>query len=333
MNEAEVEYAAAAVSVVDLEPLVERFMIFAGDPVGLQRVISLGLATLTCVALADKGFAAYSHSTPWSKSTDMQAPSSVLYVAETDGIFVTNSTGSATKRDGLGWIVKLTTSGVIANPRWAVGLHGPKSLASTPGRLWVLTVGAVVAFDLRSGALIETLEIPAAKELSAIAAADDDTLYVADAVGQSIYRFRPVKASKVPKWHKAERFIKSTALGSPRGLVVRGAELIVAGGSVGTVGGKLVALHLRSKKITEVPGTPIGNLHGVVVAIDDGLYVADERAGRLYRISKVGKQDIVKSDLQSPTGIGIIAQARLLLIPEMSIDRVSAIDLSSAYMK
>src|SRR5512146_3108429 len=141
----------------------------------LARFLCCGLVLAACKP-TDKGPPASQDSAtpappPAPTATRVSAvpgfssPESVLHDSAQDVYFVSNINGSATAKDGNGFISRVTPEGAVVNLRFIEGgkngvvLNAPKGMALAGDTLWVADIDAVRAFDARTGAPLDSVSL------------------------------------------------------------------------------------------------------------------------------------------------------------------------------
>lgn len=259
----------------------------------------------------------------WSyeKKDGIQNPESVYFDTGTDTFYVANIAGDGTKKDGVGWISKISRDGKNLQARWAEGLNAPKGMRAAKGILWVSDIDELIAIDLKTAKIKARHEAKGAKFLNDVAIADDGAVYVSDTLNDRIYRLRG---------EKMEIFMAGPELEAPNGLLLEGDILHVVGWGQGIkpdwsvkTPGKLYSIALKSKKISPVTEA-LGNLDGLERARDGGFLVSDWMAGKVLHISAGGKSKLVLQDAQGTADLGFDAKKGTLVVPGMQESRVRA---------
>ncbi|MCK9911953.1 hypothetical protein MXD81_22550, partial [Microbacteriaceae bacterium K1510] len=84
---------------------------------------------------------------------------------------------------------------------------------------------------------------------------------------------------------------------------------------------------IADKKVAKLgDGTPVGNLDGLEPDGDDFL-VSDWVAGKVFRIARSGKADVLLSLTQGTADIGYVPAEKLLIVPLMASDKLVAYKL------
>ena len=256
----------------------------------MRHLCVAALLTLTVSASADdekKADAPWP--VVWSVTEGLQAPESAFYDAESGHLFLSQiGDGGGAKKDGDGWISKLTLDGKVVEDKWATGLNAPKGLRSHDGLLWVSDIARVVGFRIADGKQIIDVPIPDAKFLNDLATGPDGSVYVSDMVASRIYRFTD---------SKLDVFAEGEEIEHPNGLLVDGDQLVVGGWGTGfdpsnfttKTLGRLLKIDLKTGERTAVTAEPTGHLDGIEADGRGGYIVTDWVHGKVFRITKKGK--------------------------------------------
>jgi sugar lactone lactonase YvrE len=130
-------------------------------------------------------------------------------------------------------------------------------------------------------------------------------------------------------------FAEGNEIEHPNGLLVHDGKLIVAGWGLEVQDdfttkkpGKLVALDLVEIEQEDITESPFGNLDGVEFDGDDGYYVSDWISGKVYHVHGGGHVHEILSLPPGAADIAFLADKKLLIVPEMNENKVTAFDLS-----
>jgi sugar lactone lactonase YvrE len=248
-------------------------------------------------------------------------PESVIYDASSDVLFVSNVNGSSVEKDGNGYISKILTDGTVIRKQWVVGLNAPKGLTIYEGTLYVADIDTLVAIDIASGTISNTYQVDDAKFLNDVAADKDGKIFVTDMV---LNRIHCLCDGQFNIW------LESPELENPNGLHTEGDHLILGAWGVMTEGfatdvpGHLKSISISDKSITSLGGAPIGNLDGVESDGNNGYYVTDWMAGKLYQMDKAGKATLLLELEQGMADLEVILEKNLIILPMMKNDKVLA---------
>jgi hypothetical protein len=218
----------------------------------------------------------------------LEAPAGVVWSGPSKSWFVSNS-GRASEGGPSGWIARVDAGDRKAEPFWLRGFESPGGMAILGDRLYVPD-GRDVAIVNIAGRMVEKkVSVPGALRLHAVAVDTEGVVYASDPPANAIYRLPPDGAP--------ELFLKADRLEAPMGLAVQGSDLVVASSA-----GRLLRVNLRSKAITAITGTPIGNLDGLGLS-HDAYLVTDPVAGTLLCVSATGTSAVVRAGLRAPAAI------------------------------
>jgi sugar lactone lactonase YvrE len=263
----------------------------------------------------------------WELTEGVKAPESAYYDAKTGHLYISQiGEGGGKAKDRDGWISKLKLDGSVVKERWFSGLHAPKGMRSHQGILWVSDIDRLVGIDMASSNTHRIFNIAGAKFLNDVAAGPTGIIYVSDMPASTIYQKRGDRISKLAAGQQ---------LDSPNGLLVSGNTLFIAGWGKNltdsfevSTPGRLLSYNLRTRKLKAITRVPTGNLDGLELDGRGGFFVTDWSAGSLFHITAKGA---VTSILNLPKGTAdlcYIPEKKLLILPRMLENRVTAYDLS-----
>ncbi|MCH9049134.1 MAG: SMP-30/gluconolactonase/LRE family protein [Proteobacteria bacterium] len=248
-------------------------------------------------------------------------PESVIYHESSNTLFVSNVNGSPVEKDGNGYISKILLDGTILKMQWVIGLNAPKGLAIHDNTLYVSDIDTLVAIDIPSGTITNTYKVDDAKFLNDVTASNQGEIFVSDMLLNRIYR---LSNDQFNLW------LESTELENPNGLHAEGDHLILGAWGVITDGfateipGHLKSISLQDKSITSLGGDPIGNLDGVESDGNNGYYVTDWMAGKLFQINTNGEATLLLELEQGMADHEVLLEQKLILLPMMKNDKVLA---------
>ena len=288
-----------------------------------RTLLAAGSAIVTLVIPA----AAQAPKVVWELSKGIKSPESAYFDKETGNIFLSQvGEGGGLGKDGDGVISILKPDGTVVNPRWFSGLNAPKGLRSSGGVLWVADIDRLVGITIENATTHAIHEVAGAKFLNDVAITKRGSVLVSDMLASTIYALQGDKVSKVAS---------GVELDSPNGLLVDGGTLYIAGwgrdiqASFETLTlGRLLALDLRTRKVQPVTKVTVGNLDGLELDGKGGFLVTDWIEGAVLHISAKGA---VTSVLDLPKGsadIAYLSRKKLLIVPQMLENKVTAYDLS-----
>ncbi len=284
------------------------------------------LRTMAAVVLA-AGFAAWSteRTADAAQVTGLESPQS--FVGDPSGreYFISNVNGEPEARDNNGFITKLDGEGKVVQRKFIEGgaagidLHAPKGMVLVGQTLYVVDLDQLKGFDKTTGKLIVTVSCPsstAGKKPSACSLVDvasngDGLLYLTDAAANTIYR---VDAAQQ---HAVTTLTHDDRLAGPSGIAVHPKT------------GHVIAVSWNKGAILEI--TPDGvltelvsngffsarfqNLSGVDFDRWGNMYVSDLTKGKIWRMTRDHKFQVIAEYLPAPADIGIDRANNLILVP------------------
>jgi hypothetical protein len=254
----------------------------------------------------------------------VKAPESVFFDAASGSLFVSQiGEGGPTGKDGDGYISKLTPEGKVVAAKWVTGFDSPKGLRSSGGKLWVSDIDQLIGIDIAQAKISDRILVSGAKFLNDVDCDAQGTVYVSDTFGGKIYQVKNGEVTVFAEGEVAE---------SPNGLLVDGGRLLVAGwgssdGEKKALG-KLFALSLAKKEKTLITRQPLGNLDGLEVVGRNSYVVSDWMAGKIFYVGADGTANLLIQLPQGAADIAYLADRRLLIVPQMMENKVTAFDLS-----
>ena len=260
----------------------------------------------------------------WSVTEGIDSPESVYYDAGSGFVFSSQIVGDASAKDGNGRIVKLTIDGKVVDANWAKGLDAPKGLRSYRGTLYVADIDQIVGFDIKSGRETSRVKIADAKFLNDLCTGPDGNIYATDSFANRVWAVRNGVASL---------FSDAPQLELPNGILVDGNRVVVAtdgrpGRGGGGTPGSLFAIDLTTKAVTQVTTQSIGTPDGLERDGRGGYIVSDVGGGRIFHVTAGGDVRQIRQLDRQPADISFVPARKLLLVPHLGLNRLSAYDLS-----
>jgi len=218
-----------------------------------------------------------------------------------------------TQPDGVGWISRIGSDGVVMDEQWVTGLDTPAGMRMLNGTLWVSNINEVVGIDTETGAVVDTASIPGATLLND-PAEDGESIYVTDTFGNAIYSFTPPDLSTGVT-------VTSMQLQGPNGLLFDGGRLYIASLAdfdPATMG-PFLTFDLNTKDIAPF-GALTGKLDGLEKDGEDFL-VSDFSTARIFRVKPDGSfetaYDLKAEGLVTIADHGIDPASGTLCIPDL----------------
>jgi sugar lactone lactonase YvrE len=261
------------------------------------------------IEIADAGFA---------------TPESVLHDSVADAYLVSNINGGPSDKDDNGFISRVGPDGAVIALKWidgaadAVTLHAPKGMALKGDTLFVADIDSVRLFDRSTGAPLGGRGVAGATFLNDVAVGPDGTVYVTDTgirLTAEGMQETGTDAVYTVTGDSAAVLAAGPELGHPNGIVADSAGVVVVSFGSGAVY-RIDILGARS----DLPGTPQGQLDGVVRTADGSLLVSSWAGSRVYRVGPQG--GAVGDSVPSPADIGFDARRGRVLIPVFTENKV-----------
>jgi sugar lactone lactonase YvrE len=265
----------------------------------------------------------------WEVTDGIQAPESAYYDAKSGSLFLSQiGAGGGKKKDGDGWISKLTIDGKVVKNKWVTGFNAPKGLRSYGGKLWISDIDRVICVDIAAAKIDKVYEIKEAKFLNDLACGSDGTVYVSDMAASRVYQIQKGKVSV---------FAEGEDLEHPNGLLAHGGKLYLGGWGrelqadfSTNIPGRLIEIDIVTKKLKVISSKPTGNLDGVEVDGKGGFVVTDWRAGKVLHIDAKGDATVLMELPRGSADHAYLADRHLLILPRMLENKLTAFDLSTA---
>jgi hypothetical protein len=248
----------------------------------------------------------------WETDTVLTTCESVIYDKDNDVLYVANINGQPDKKDGNGFISKVTLDGKVTTGKFAKGMDAPKGMGIANGKLYVTDIDRVHEIDLKTGKITKTYKAAGAKFLNDITTDDAGKVYVSDMMGNNIL---VLENGKLTKWMDVE---------GPNGLLAEGQTVLAALWN----GKSLNTIDVTSKQIT-MKADSIENPDGVE-AMGDGAYLVSSWNGVINYVGSDNKVVTLldtRADTVSSADIEYIKEKNLLLVPTFFKNKVVAYEV------
>jgi sugar lactone lactonase YvrE len=267
----------------------------------------------------------------WTLKNQFEAPESSLYDPQSNAIYVSNVVGSPMQKDHKGYISKISLDGKMITKKWVRGFDAPKGLRIHGDSLWVSDINRIHSVSIAKHQLLSTITLSDAKFLNDIAIDEaQNDIYVSDMLSSRIYKIKEDQAPQV--------VAEGPELENPNGLVFdkNSNKLIIASWGPDIQPdfttknlGQLLTLDLSNKSIQSwnKKTTRLGHLDGLEVLSDEEVLVSDWVAGKVFAINRHSKCRILLEGFQGSADIGWVADKRILLVPQMGANSLSAYEV------
>ena len=244
----------------------------------------------------------------------LEVPECVLHNPADNLLYVSNVSGKPAEKNGKGFISKVDLNGQVIDLKWSAGLNAPKGIVLHGTSLYVSDIDELVQIDLKTGTVENRYPAAGAVFLNDVAADKDGTIYVGDSSAENSKIYRLSKG-------KLEAWIEPPEIERLNGLYVQNDQLLA--GHAGD--GRLVAIDLKSKKITPVAKTDTG-IDGLKPD-GKGNYLTSNWIGRTSLITADGNTIVLMDTTDSKINSAdfeYLEDKNLLLIPTFFDNRITA---------
>ena len=254
--------------------------------------------------------------------TGLESPNSFVSDPLGKEYFISNVNGDPEAKDNNGFITKLDAAGKVTSLKFIQGgeatgsLHAPKGLALVGQTLYIADLDQLKGFDKTTGKLLVTVSFPASNSqksvsLTDVAAGSNGVLYASDHTANTIYRINPAAN------HQVNLLLHDDRLAGPAGLAVhpKTDHLIAVSWDKGkildiTPDGKLTELETNGFFTARFQ-----NLSGVDFDRWGNMYVSDFTKGKIWRMTRDHRFQVIAEYLPSPADISIDRTNNLILVP------------------
>lgn len=235
-------------------------------------------------------------------------PESVV-LDENGGFLYVSNIGE--KKEGDGFISKISINGEIIDHKWITGLNDPKGLLYLNNVLWVTDNTDLVLINLEKAEIVDRIPVQDASFLNDIAVGKNGIIYISDTGKSSIYKREGT--GEISEWMKTEE------LEFPNGLLVVEEHLYVAAWG-GENPGNVLRVNLNTCKIEKVTEKGLGNLDGIQQVGSTSLgnlsfYVSDWATGKVYWVEPGKASSEILTSEKSAGDILYIPVTDLIIIP------------------
>lgn len=284
----------------------------------MRFIYSLSLLILTVLALQGCSGGLFTSRAPvtlteaWATDNTLRTPESVVYDRERNVLYVSNiNQSSKDRKDGDGFISRLSPNGDIEQLYWVSGLNDPKGMALQNNVLYVADMDEIIAIATQTGAILARHKVDKAQALNDVTVDNAGNVYVSDSRQGAIYLFRN---GRVSHWLDTKRE-------RPNGLLYDNNRLIVASNNTGNIR----FLDIERQDFTDWTDK-IPSADGITRVGADG-YMVSNWNGEIYYVNNAGKNWKVldtKNKKINTADIFYDEQNQLLYVPTFFDNRVVA---------
>lgn len=217
-----------------------------------------------------------------------------------DGLFISNMVGSdASKKDGEGWISRVSFDGQLQEEKWLAGMHAPKGMAVQNGKLFVSDIDAFHVVNIETAQIERTHSVEGAVFLNDVVVWKGE-VFMSDSRTARIFK---IDENGYAEWMSDER------LTGVNGLTADGDRLLIAAMGSGDL------YETYDGKTLNALATGMVNGDGIAV-LDDGGYLVSSWPGQIWHASRDGEVTLLadtENDPQSQNDLTRVGD--LIIIP------------------
>ncbi len=267
----------------------------------------------------------------WETESIFKLPESVIYDEKNDVLYVSNIVNHPFKKDGSGFISKLSLTGEVLELEWIKELNAPKGLTIVNDKLYIADIDELVEVDIANSKILNKYKASGSVCMNDVTHDKYGNVYVGDTYTDSIYRLNSF--GQLPLWFYSPGL-------APNGMhidnenskmIVGNWGAVMEGWGTPELSGSLKSIDLNTKKLKNMGSKPIGNLDGVESDGKGGYYVTDWSATKLYSVNKNGRAKMLKQLSEEGKGAAdheVILGKNLMIIPIMVENKLVALNLN-----
>lgn len=245
----------------------------------------------------------------WETPDSLVTCESVLYHSATGKIYVSNIEGTPTDKDGKGSISIIDKNGTIVTQEWVTGLHAPKGMAISDGKLYVTDIDQLVEIDLATGNILNKYPVEGAEFLNDVAAYDGK-IYFSGMNKGLLHVLDGGMVSTISEGNVSLNGVAVDSNGTIYGLDESGLKKFLTDGN------------------SEIINGTVTGGDGLII-LGGGNYVASRWVGEIYFVSGDGETLLLDTKaIESNTAdVGFIPEENLILVPTFFKNKVVAYKL------
>lgn len=267
----------------------------------------------------------------WETESIFKLPESVIYDEKNDVLYVSNIVNHPFKKDGSGFISKLSLTGEVLELEWIKELNAPKGLTIVNDKLYIADIDELVEVDIANSKILNKYKASGSVCMNDVTHDKYGNVYVGDTYTDSIYRLNSF--GQLPLWFYSPGL-------APNGMhidnenskmIIGNWGAVMEGWGTPELSGSLKSIDLNTKKLKNMGSKPIGNLDGVESDGKGGYYVTDWSATKLYSVNKNGRAKMLKQLSEEGKGAAdheVILDKNLMIIPIMVENKLVALNLN-----
>ncbi|MBI6118904.1 SMP-30/gluconolactonase/LRE family protein [Salegentibacter maritimus] len=241
-------------------------------------------------------------------------PESVVFDVNTNEFYISNM---ADRKDGDGFISRVSAVGEIIDLKWITGLRDPKGLLVKEETLYVTNNTELVEISIPNESILRRIPVEGAKSLNDITVDETGNIFISDSGKSAIY-LMPGKALDlvIPEAKEGEiiEYLNSKRLEYVNGLFAQDKQLYAAAWGENE-NGNFLKIDIDTREITKISKNRIGNLDGIQPAGQEAFYLSDWASGKIYLAGKNGDLTEVLTSEKSAGDIFFDTNENQLILP------------------
>ncbi len=254
--------------------------------------------------------------------TGLETPNSFIGDPAGKEFFISNVNGDPEARDNNGFITKVDAEGKVLNLKFIQGgiadvmLHAPKGMALAGQTLYVADLDQLKGFDKATGNALVVVSFPPASPNTTVSLTDvtvgpNGLLYASDQRNNMIYRIDSAAN------HRVSVLLRDDRLAGPAGLAVhpKTSHVIAVSWEKGAIFSITPEGQLTELVSNGFFTSRFQNLSGVEFDRWGNMYISDLTKGKIWRMTRDNKFQVIAEYLPSPADISIDRTNNLILVP------------------
>ena len=256
----------------------------------------------------------------WELAEGLNRPESAVYDAATNALYVSNLSGPANEKNGLGYLSKVSLDGEMLEQEWVSGLNSPKGVDAKDGKLYASDIDELIEVDIASGEVLAKYAAEDALFLNDVTIAANGDVYVSDMNTSRVYRLQD---------GMLEVWLEGDAISSPNGLYAEADRLLILANGTGAENAGsmryVMAIDYETKAVTPVKDTEgIGGLDAIKPDGVGGYYLSDWGAGKLFHFTETDGATELLTVSQGTADLEYLIDSGMMYLPVMMSDRLIA---------
>ncbi|MBE7638880.1 hypothetical protein GUB10_00920 [Salegentibacter sp. BLCTC] len=248
------------------------------------------------------------------KQEGFSHPESVVFDVNTNEFYISNM---ADRKDGDGFISRVSAVGEIIDLKWITGLRDPKGLLVKEDTLYVTNNTELVEISIPNESILRRIPVEGAKSLNDITVDETGNIFISDSGKSAIY-LMPGKALDlvIPEAKEGEiiEYLNSKRLEYVNGLFAQDKYLYAAAWGENE-NGNFLKIDIDTREITKISKNGIGNLDGIQPVGQEAFYLSDWASGKIYLAGKNGDLTEVLTSEKSAGDIFFDTNENQLILP------------------